>query len=97
MDKWVELPQSPVNLARVLKELKVTDSRHYAIADSKSDLYGLSNCISADDSLGELNEVARLLQCGRYDRERLETYLISKFPSVQEILVFLECQTQDFI
>lgn len=92
LDKWVELPRHPADLARDLDELTVTDSRDYAIADSKSDLDSLSACISPSDSIGELNALAGILQRGDYDRLALESYIRLKQPALQDILIFLESQ-----
>lgn len=92
LDKWVELPRHPADLARDLDELKVIDSHDYAIADSRSDLNGLSACISPSDSIGELNELAGILQRGDYDRPALESYIRLKQPTVQELLILFESQ-----
>lgn len=89
LDKWVELPKRPAELAKDLKEIKVTDSP-YAIADVRTDIYGLDTCISTCDSLGELNELAFALDSGAVELSALEAYIGAKHPSLQALLLFIE-------
>ena len=96
LDVWAELPKRPAELAQDLKKIRVTDSRDYAISDSRSDIEGLTACISPCDSLAELNELAEHLQRGTIPAADLEAYIKAQRPTVQDLLMFIDNEKHSF-